>query len=91
MAQVKAYLFWIICGVILIAEIIVIATVHPTAPGYERYKDRAVVLAKQNADKQYNELKNDLLPKAQKVNAVDGPLRPARHISSKTLPRLMNF
>ena len=91
MAQVKAYLFWIICGVILIAEIIVIATVHPTAPGYERYKDRAVVLAKQNADKQYNELKNDLLPKAQKVNAVDGPLRPARPISPENLAEVDEF
>ena len=84
MAHVKAYLFWITCGILLIAEVVIMTTTYLTHNAYARHGKDAVTRAKKAADIQYQKLQNDLLRRARKVNSEPAGFRPASQFLQRT-------
>jgi len=60
MKQIKPYLFWIVCGAILIVEIAVVTLVRPTSK-----HGKAPEVVKQQFEAELRKIENDWLPRAE--------------------------
>jgi len=79
MKQIRPYIFWIVCGVILIVELGLVFTMEPSS---ELEAGVTVRDAKEAADRAYrNKLKDDLERRAKATNAAQGgPVPPGTGI-----------
>lgn len=74
METIKAYLFWIICALILLLQFVIMSMISPEAPGHPGLTAEE---AKRRAEQQYNQqIKNDLLQRARMTREMQGPPNP---------------
>ncbi len=74
MEVIKLYLFWIICALVLLLQLVVMSMISPEAAGQPGLSAQA---AKQQAERAYgSQIKGDLLPRAQRTREMQGPPNP---------------
>ncbi len=89
MEQIKPYLFWIVCGVLLVVELAIIAMVEP---GVESKPGVGPADAKQQAESAYrSRIQGDLLERANNVIEIGGVPSPLERSTERINEVLDNY
>lgn len=86
--DLKPYTFWLVCGVILLAEVVAMVVITPQ---HEDFGEMTPAEAKQVADGQYSrEIANGLLKKANETLRTKGPPGPIDRRDQAAVKRVLN-